>query len=58
MGLRCMENFTYLSPLRSMHLLYDILRLRLLAILFAPLQFRQFQDDTCDLHLYIQYEAL
>lgn len=34
-----MEFITYFSPLRSMHLLYDILRLRLLAILFASLQF-------------------
>ena len=37
MRLRCMEYITYLSPLRSRHLLYDILRLRLLAILSASL---------------------
>ena len=39
MSLRCMEYITYLSPLCSTHLLYDILRLRLLALLFASLRF-------------------
>ena len=41
-----MEHITYLSPLCSTHPLYDILRLRLLALLFASLQFADFKM-TC-----------
>ena len=58
MRLRCMEYFTYLSPLHSTHLLYDILRLRLLAIPFASLHFGNPKMTRVDLHLYIQYDAL
>ena len=55
-----MEYSTYFSPLRSKHLLYDIPRLRLLAILFVSLllQFGNRKLTGVTFIFNIQYDAL
>ena len=60
MRLRCMEYITYFSPLRSQHLLYDILRLRLPAILFrfASIQFGNRKLTGVTFIFTFQYDAL